>query len=146
MSLESVPAYSGFRGGPLGRAYNEAAFRHFLAIERRRAVRSRRPLLLVLVSVRRRLGASPKLTGTVAAALFSGLGACIREVDFVGWYREGRVAAAVLTQGAMVSGQLKDRVAERMVPALRKRLAAEQSRNLRVRVIRLGGSVRTDSR
>ena len=45
-------------------------------------------------------GRRAKLTDATAAALFRGLGASVREVDFVGWYREGQVAAAVLAQGA----------------------------------------------
>ena len=50
-------------------------------------------------------GAHAKLTDATAAALFGGLGACVREVDFVGWYREGYVAGAVLTQGGNASGE-----------------------------------------
>ena len=141
MALESVPAYSGFPSGQGGRAYNEAAFRHFLAVERRRAERSMRSLLLVLVTLRQSPGLSAKINDATAAALFRGLGASVREVDFVGWYREGRVAAAVLPQGVKASGDVPHLIADRVVIALRKRLSADQSRNLRVRVVRLGARV-----
>ena len=142
MALESIPAFYGSRGGRVCRAYNEAAFRLFLAVDRWRAERSTRSLLLVLVAVRQGPGTSAKLTAAAAAALFSGLGTCFREVDFVGWYREGRVAAAVLAQGVNASGEVPHLIAERVLPILRKGLSADQSSNLRVRVVRLGGRVR----
>jgi hypothetical protein len=139
MALESIPAYFGFRGGQLRRAYNEAAFRHFLAVDRLRADHSTRSILLVLASLRQSVGRSAMLTDAAAAALFCGLGECVREVDFVGWYREGYVAAAVLWQGVNPSRELPHVIVQRLLPALRKRLPIDQSRNLRVRVVRLGG-------
>jgi hypothetical protein len=142
MALESIPGYSGFRGGQVGQAYNEAAFRHFLALDRRRAERSTRSLLLVFVTVRQSPASKVKLTDATAAVLFSELGACVREVDFVGWYREGRVVAAVLTQGVNTPGEMRHRITERLVQALSKRLSTDQARNLRVRVVRLSGGVR----
>jgi hypothetical protein len=141
-SVESIPAYSEFRSGAGGRAYNEPAFRHFLAIDRWRAERSARTLFLVLVSVRYSHGPRAKLTDPMAAALFRELGECIREVDFVGWYREGYVAAAVLTQGLKVSGHVPRLVEERVRQALTNRLPAGQSSNLHVRVVRLGARTR----
>ena len=142
MALDSTPAYYAFRGGQVAQAYNEAAFRHFLAVDRWRAARSMRSLLLVLVTVRQSGGPRARLTDATAAALFSGLAACVREVDFTGWYREGHVAAAVLAQGVKVSHDVPRLIAERVLPELRKRLSADQSRNVRVRVVRLGGTVR----
>ena len=131
---DPIPAYSGFRGG---QAYNEAAFQHFLNADRQRARRSMRSFLLVLVTVRESLGKSATLSDATAAALLGGLRASIREVDFVGWHREGRVAAAVLPQdGTAVDAQ--QRFVERLLPALKKRLSGDEAKNLRVRVVRLG--------
>jgi hypothetical protein len=142
MPLQSVPAYSGFRTGRIGKAYNEVAFRHFLGVERRRAERSARSLLLVLVTVRQSLEPTAKLTDAMAGALFAGLGTFVREVDFVGWYRESHVVGAVLPQRGKASVEVQYRMTERMLHALKRRLSADQSRNLRVRVVRLGGRVR----
>ena len=142
MAVETVPAYARYRSGPAGHVFNEAAFRYFLAIDRRRAERSTRSLLLVLVTVRQGRAPHPTLADTTAAGLFSGLGECVREVDFVGWYREGRVAAAALAQGVKASVDMRDRTRVRVVDALRKRLTTTDARNLRVRVVRLGGRVR----
>ena len=135
MRTESIPAYSGFRTGRVGQAYNEAAFRHFLDVERRRAGRSSRSILLILVMVRQSPGRNLTLSNLVAAAIFHALGACVRDVDFVGWYREGQVAGAVLVQGDKVFGELPHRFAERVVRAVEERLAAADSRNLRVRMV-----------
>lgn len=141
MALEQIPGYTGFRGGPAGPAYNEAAFQHFLAVDRRRAERTMRSLLLVLVTMREAQGKS-NLSPATAAALFAGLGECVREVDFVGWYREGRVAAAVLAQGIHSPVEARLRTTDRIAQALAKRLTVAQARDLRVRVVRLTGRVR----
>lgn len=139
----SVPAYAGFETGRPGRAYNEAAFKHFLAVDRRRAERSMGFLLLVLVTLRLPDGRAAKLPEATAAALFRGLGSAIREVDFVGWYREGRVAAAALVQRAGAPPDARHLVAERVVLALKKRLSAGQARQLSVHVVRLGSKARS---
>lgn len=136
MIPESHPSYSRFRSGAAGQAYNQTAFRHFLAIERRRAERSGRPLFLVLVALRGSRHAS-QLDPDTAAAIFHGLGETVREVDFVGWFREGVVAGAVLTQGgAMAAEPTRALVAERVTHALELHLPSWLTRRLRVRVLR----------
>src|SRR6266446_4785495 len=84
--------------GRLGQAYNEDAFRYFLEIERKRAARAHRPVLLLLLDLRDQPEIGPRIDPMLAAKLFSGLWRCLRETDVVGWYREERVAGAVLTQ------------------------------------------------
>jgi hypothetical protein len=84
--------------GRLGQAYNEEAFRYFLAIERKRSERSGRPFLLLLVDLKEQLGVSVRVDPMVAPKLFSALWLCLRETDCIGWYREQRVAGAVLTE------------------------------------------------
>ena len=138
--LDSIPVRARFRSGQICQAYNEAAFRHFLAVDRSRAQRSQRCLYLVLVAIRESPGRRVKLTDTTSAALFAGLGASVREVDFVGWYQEGRVAAAALAPGVNTSdGGAAPSIADRVLAALKKRLSVAESKNLRVRVVRLGG-------
>ena len=145
MMPESLPSYSGFSSGAAGQAYNQTAFRHFLAIERRRAERSGRPLLLVLVGFRG--SRADGLTATIATAIFRGLGETVREVDFVGWFREGLVAGAVLTQGGGTAAEpTREMVTERVMRALRAHLPASQTHNLRVRVIRFDPRTTVQSR
>jgi hypothetical protein len=132
------PGHTSFRGGAVGHANNEAAFRHFLEIERHRAERSGRSILLVLVSKRAAPGRNATLVTTTAAAVFSALGTSVRDVDFIGWLREGRVAAAALTQRSAPTPELCEQVASRVISTLRAELRGAD-RLLRVRVVRLGG-------
>ncbi len=83
--------------GRLGQAYNEEAFRYFLAAERKRSERSGHPFLLLLVELKEEPGASLRIHPVMGAKIFSRLWACLRETDCVGWYREERIAGAVLT-------------------------------------------------
>src|SRR5438128_9964494 len=105
--------------GRLGQAYNEQAFRYFLAIERKRSERSGHPFLLLLVDLKEQEGAKASLDSMVANNLFSNLRLCLRETDFVGWYREERVAGAVLIElgdrrPTEVSRLIGQRVSERL--------------------------------
>jgi hypothetical protein len=124
--------------GRLGQAYNEDAFRYFLAIERKRAARAHRPVLLLLLDLRDQPATSPRIDSVLAAKLFSGLWRCLRETDVVGWYREDRVAGAVLTQVEDGPRSEVTRVTrERVRTALCQDLSADVARRLRVRVYQL---------
>ena len=138
MAIESTPAYSRLRGSSVGHVYNEAAFHYFLAADRSRAQRSPRAMVLVLVSLRLSPGRSDFLTDSLASTLFTGLVACVREVDFVGWYRQDRVAGAVLPQGTVSSAELRSLVRNRVLTSLKKSLPVDASTYLHVRVVRLG--------
>jgi len=121
-----------------GQAYNEPAFRHFLAIERRRAARASRSILLLLVSLRRQPGRGVVISKGVASRLFAALTLCVREVDFIGWYREERVAGAVLTQGpGMPEPAATSRIGDRVTQILRNHLSALEAQQLEVRVVQL---------
>jgi hypothetical protein len=139
MALDFVPAYSQFRCGHLGLAYNEAAFRHFLDLDCRRAERSMRSLLLILVRTRMRGGVRPALEGRTAERVFHALGSCVREVDFAGWYREGTVAGAVVALHAGATADVAERLAGRVDQMLEVELGQERVAHLRVRLVRLGG-------
>jgi hypothetical protein len=124
--------------GPFGKAYNEEAFRYFLAIHRRRAEQSHTPVLLVLVSVGTQPATSGRIAPAIATEIFAALWSCLREVDFTGWFRADRVTGAVLAHGSdaptppVVLG-----IAQRISDALRTRLPAQIAGSLRVRVLRL---------
>jgi hypothetical protein len=138
MALDSVPAYSAFECGSLGLAYNEVAFRHFLAIERRRAERARRGLLLMLVNLKMNQASRAPLGARMSGQIFKVLGACVREVDFVGWHREGKVAGAVIGLGPGAPADVTRLLAQRVRQALASQLPKDQQQ-LRVRIVRLGG-------
>ena len=143
MTLDSIPIHSGIRRAQVCRAYNEEAFRYFLAVERARAERSSRFLYLALVAMRQGRGRRrAHLSEPTAAALLVGLSTSVREVDFIGWYREGRVAGAVLAQGPKTSTPgAAPLIAERIAAELKKRLPPAESKHLRVRIVRLGGTI-----
>ena len=144
MTLDSIPILIGLRREQVCRAYNEEAFRYFLAVERARAERSHRFVYLALVAMRRGPGRRRvHLSGPIATALFRGLSTSVREVDFIGWYRESQVAAAVLAQGPKASDAgAAALIAERIAAELKKRLPVEESKHLRVRIVKLGGTTR----
>jgi hypothetical protein len=141
VAVESTPAYIQI-DGETGNAYNEAAFRYFLALERKRAERAVRPLLLLLLKVRNQPAKRTGLAPTVSAGIFSALATCIREVDFSGWYREGVVAAAVIAPNGPTSDAVRRHLSARVVRALQQRLSAAEAARITVRVVELGGRPR----
>lgn len=126
-------------------AYNEQAFRHFLAIERSRAERTGRSLLLLLVDMKSdETHESSSIPGSVAPKVFSALMACVREVDFIGWYRTGRVAAAVLTQGCDgPTSEVVQQIAKRVAEVLAGRVPVHLSERIQVRVLQMRSTVKS---
>ncbi len=122
MALELIPDYSRFRARSVGHVYNEAAFHYFLAADRLRVQRSQRSMLLVVISLRLSPGRSERLTDALASTLFAALAASVREIDFVGWYRQGRIAGAVLPQGVVSSSELRPVLFHRILTSLKHSL------------------------
>jgi len=126
--------------GVTGQIYNEATFRHFLSREKKRTARSGRSLLLMLVSVRTGDGSEARISRAVAGRLFSAMGSCVREVDFIGWYRDRQVAGAVLAQGDAAPDSDTERViVDRVTRALRQQVPARVAQGLHVRVLHVRG-------
>jgi hypothetical protein len=131
MPAESTPDFFSveLEGRP-AHVYNERAFRYFLSIEVKRSERTGRPFALLLLewNAQRRLRSS--LDSELATRLFSGLSLCLRETDFVGWYQEGTVAAAVLTHlgdtpGADITHQIRRRFNQAAFTALVPEIAED---------------------
>jgi len=123
--------------GQPGQAYNEEAFRHLLSVERRHAARTQRSCLLLLVSLRAASGTADLLRPEAASAIFGGLSVVVREVDFVGGFREERIAGAFLAQGTEFSAAAPLAIGERVTDAIGLRLTAADVDRLHVRVLRL---------
>jgi hypothetical protein len=149
--IRDVAAGSAFRlaavGGGAARAYNQEAFHYFLALERHRAERSNRPLTLVLASVTPRLAVHRINDWASAQKLLTGLWLCTRDADFIGWYREGRVAAAVLTQRSPTApSNMTRHIRTRVTESVRAQLPKSLRQTLRVHVFQLmpkaGGAAR----
>lgn len=129
--------------GRVGGVYEEAMFHHLLSIEQARVERSGRPFLLLLVDFIRHddrlaaLGAGSPLSipAQASARLFSSLGRCLRETDFVGWYRTGLVAGAVLTEiGEPCRPELVSGIEHKVRRTLQEGLPSDLRPHLRVRV------------
>jgi hypothetical protein len=128
-----------------GPVYNEAAFRYFLQIERKRASRSNSRFLLLLVDLTRDAQQRAHFDAPTAAKLFAAMLPCLRETDFIGWYRQARVASAVLTQVGETPGiEVSNLVADRVREALGQNLPSSFSGRLQVRVYQVPAT--TDGR
>lgn len=91
-----IPAHPG--RARMGRELilKEEAFHAMLALERRRAERSRNPFVLMLLdsSATRKNGHRPDF----AEHLLTILSGATRETDLIGWYEEGTVLAVIFTE------------------------------------------------
>jgi hypothetical protein len=143
--LERVAQSQGLApGGRAGEIYDEQTFRHFLTVERVRAELSKRPFLVLLLGLRRCPTNGVSIPGEHSTRFLSALGECVREVDFVGWYQEGRVLGAVLPQDLdVIPAEARSAIVSRVKMAVTRQLPGEVADRLRVRVVELGRVART---
>lgn len=120
-----------------GEAYNEEAFHHFLAIERKRSEASSRPFLLLLVGFERRPGTAAHVGPDKAARLFSALSESLRDTDVIGWYREQRIAGAVLTDLGDAPQAIVPHITDRVRQILRRDFPSDVAPQVQVRVYQL---------
>src|SRR2546427_649089 len=92
-----------------GRAYDEGAFRYFLALEQQRSTRSGRAFLLVLVYLKGKAGAGARIDTTLAAPLFGRLWRGFPGSGSFGGGTRGGVAAGLLSDDPQSSGGRGDR-------------------------------------
>jgi hypothetical protein len=124
-------------------AYVEEAFRYLLAIERKRAERSGRPFFLLLVDLKRASTGSVSMDADVASIVFRGLATVLRDTDFTGWYREGRIVGAVLAQlSDLGNAELTHVVGQRVRDELLARLPSRVAERLQIRVFQVPRSSR----
>jgi hypothetical protein len=123
-------------------AYDEEAFRYFLGVEQKRADRSGRIVLLLLVELELPSGLLPLAT-PLADRLFSALAAAVREMDFVGWYSTGYVAGAVLVQAVNPLPPVdRNSIGARVGVMLREALPPGVGDRLQIRVVHTGIATR----
>jgi len=120
---------------PVGQAYNEDAFWYFLEIERKRVDLANRWFVLLMIDLKSSTPAEsePEIDIATAHILFSALGSSLRETDFIGWLREGRVVGAVLTQGSAADPGGSELVAQRVIATVSRELPHTLSSRLQVR-------------
>jgi lipopolysaccharide/colanic/teichoic acid biosynthesis glycosyltransferase len=102
----------------------EDVFRRILCWERKRAERSSRSFVLMLVNIGRIVGAHQ--TGRVLTEIVSAVSQCARETDVAGWYLEGTVLGVIFTELGEGSGEVFSRLTRaRVIGALETKLAPE---------------------
>lgn len=123
-----------------GAAYGEDAFHYFVAVECARARRSKQPVRLLFASLEPFPGQPVALGSASAARLFKGLTLALRGTDVMGWYRQDRVAGAVLSAhgDGSTSGIDGTAIEQRVGSRLRQCLPSRVARALRVHVMELG--------
>ncbi len=123
--------------GP-GGEYHEEAFLYLLSVERARADRSNHSLRLVLATLEPVPGRPASIPRTTASRLLKQLKRSLRETDVTGWYRQHRVAAAVLSERAATNmSDVSEVIQKRVDEGLRRRLPSRVARSLRVSVVPL---------
>jgi hypothetical protein len=98
----------------------EPAFHRLISLERRRAERSRKSFLLVLVDAGRR-------PFDVSEKPLAALMPMTRETDIVGWYKEGTIAGVLFTEIAEDDlGSTTRAIMNRVSKTLKSNLTAQQ--------------------
>ena len=116
-------------------AYNEEAFRYLLESESKRSERSGRFYQILLVYWIDVQGRIEQMDSHVAMTVMAALPRSLRETDYIGWYRDGRIVGAVLTvlvQESMT--QVTSHLQKRLAELLQSELSIEESRRLQIRV------------
>jgi hypothetical protein len=118
-------------------AYNQEVFRYFLESESKRSERSGHFCQILLVYWTDAQGRIAQMDSHVAKTVIAASFRSLRETDYIGWYRDGRVVGAVLTvlvqeSMAQVSTHLQPRLAEN----IRGKLGVEEISRLQIRVCR----------
>ena len=118
-----------------GLVCNEQAFQYLLQIERRRSERTQGAFFLILID-----GAAVAGGGVGPDRLFPIVCNAVRETDFVGWYRQGAVMGATLTQdGRTDTTPARAIVRDRIVQALHNQLPSPLVSQLRLRLYEVLG-------
>jgi hypothetical protein len=116
-------------------AYNQEAFRYLLESEKKRSERSGYFCQILLVYWTDAQGRIAQMDSHVAMTVMAALSRSLRETDYIGWYRHGRIVGAVLTVLVQESmAQVASHLQKRLVEILRAELGVEETSRLKIRV------------
>jgi hypothetical protein len=116
-------------------AYNQEAFRYLLESESKRSERSGRFCQILLVHWTDAQGGIVQMDSHVAKTVMAASSRSLRETDYIGWYRDGRIVGAVLTVLVQESmAQVASHLQKRLAEVLQSELSIEDSRRLQIRV------------
>jgi hypothetical protein len=103
----------------------EEDFLRVIWLERKRAERSRKPALLMLIEMETQFPSEQH--GEALGTILSALAETTRETDVTGWYKEDRVVGVMFTEIAVEEeSSIVATVMERVSEALRVRLSSRQ--------------------
>ena len=116
-------------------AYNQEIFRYLLESESMRSERSGHFCQILLVHWTDAQGRIVLMDSYVAKTVLAALSRSLRETDYTGWYRDGRIVGAVLTVLVQESmAQVVSHLQKRLAEVLQSELSIEESRRLQIRV------------
>jgi hypothetical protein len=101
---------------------DEFLFNRMLGLERKRAERSRKPFILILIDITGLMNAGPP--GGVDK-LQKALSTGFRETDFLGWYRRGSVIGIVFTGLHSVGNNTRTILFGKLMAALASRIESD---------------------
>ena len=128
---DRIPAGDVVRLFPGGRDFHEeAGFSRLLYLERKRAERSRRPFLLLLLNVESLISDSGK--EGFSRNLETALSSSVRETDIKGWYEQGRVTGIILTELNSIDEVVQEKVLLKIQDRLVEALGSEAVEKIRV--------------
>jgi hypothetical protein len=128
-----------------GRSYDEASFKFFLMLERKRSERAGRPILLLLVNLDERTTSEGRFEPKMASELFHALGSSLRETDLLGWYREGHVVGALLSDQTLVGAIDIERViCDRVRRAISENTKRDVTPRIRVHICQVPMTMTSD--
>ncbi len=105
--------------------YDEDSFNRMLALERKRSERSKRPFMLMLLSLE---GIPEGESGcNVRAKLFSCLESAKREIDVLGWYKFNTIAGIIFTEiSDLNDGAVSEVIVNRIKSSLALNMGADE--------------------
>ena len=110
---------------------NAEAFRHTIALERKRSERSRKPFMLLLLDMGANL--SSEKNGRTLDKILAALTLSTRETDITGWYADGCVIGVVFTEIGVDEGNtVPTTIISRVTDTLRGSLMWEQFNQLNI--------------
>ena len=115
--------------------YNERAFQCLLFSESKRSERSGYSFTILLIYSTDKQGLIVQMDRDVADTAVKALFRSLRETDYIGWYREGRIVGGVLTVLEQDSAvEVSVRIQQRVMNILPAGVSVEENSRLRIRV------------
>jgi hypothetical protein len=115
--------------------YNEDAFQHLLRSESKRSEQAGYSFNILLIYSTDKQGLIVQMDREVANTVVKALFRSLRETDYIGWWREGRIVGGVLTVLRPDSAvEVSVRIQQRVMDILQGEISAEKISRLQIRI------------